>query len=183
MAAGRKRPGQALLLVDFINHFKFEGAPALAPRAVRAAKAAARLKKSLTARGVPCIYANDNFGDWKSEFSALVRKCLETDGASRSIVEILRPGPLDLSVLKPRHSAFYGSPLEFLLEELGVTKLVIAGIAIDMCVVATAQDAHVRKFELAIPSNCSAGFSAAQEKEALSLMSRTMRADTRAHTG
>jgi nicotinamidase-related amidase len=82
-------------------------------------------------------------------------------------------------VLKPRHSAFYGTPLEFLLEELGVERLVIAGIAIDMCVVATAQDAYVRKYAIAVPSDCSAGFSAAQEKEALSLMSRTMRADIR----
>jgi nicotinamidase-related amidase len=181
MAARKKRSREALLLVDFINLFDFKQAGKLGPRAVRAAGAAARLKASLTKRGVPCIYANDNFGHWKSEFSALVTTCLERDGPSRTIAEALRPSPDDLSVLKPRHSAFYGTPLEFLLEELGVEKLTISGIAIDMCVVATAQDAYVRKFSLSIPSNCSAGFSAAQEREALSLMSRAMRADIRPH--
>lgn len=179
MAARKKRSSEALLLVDFISLFDFEDGRKLAPRAVKAAVAAAKLKARLVKRGVPCIYANDNFGDWKSEFSALVRKCLENGGASQAIAESLRPTPQDLSVLKPRHSAFYGTPLDFLLEELGVEKLVIAGIAIDMCVVATAQDAYVRKFSVCVPSNCSAGFSAAHEKEALSLMSRAMKADIR----
>jgi nicotinamidase-related amidase len=175
----KKRSAEALLLVDFINLFDFSDARKLAPRAVRAAKAAARLKTRFAKAGAPCIYANDNFGDWKSEFSALVRKCLAKDGASRDIAEILQPAPQDLSVLKPRHSAFYGTPLEFLLDELGVEKLVIAGIAIDMCVVATAQDAYVRKYSIRVPSNCSAGFSASHERQALSLMNRAMKADIR----
>jgi nicotinamidase-related amidase len=169
--------------VDYINLLDFEGAEKLAPRAVRAARAAARLKAGLAAKGVPCIYANDNFGNWRSEFSALVAKCISTPGPSRDVATLLRPEKRDLSVLKPRHSAFYGTPLEFLLDELGVTRLVVAGIALDICVVATAQDAYVRKYSISVPSNCSAGFSAAQEKEALSLMARTMRADTAAYRG
>jgi nicotinamidase-related amidase len=181
--AKRRRSSQALLLVDFINLFDFDRAYKLGPRAVRAARNAAKLKAALSAKGVPCIYANDNFGNWRSEFSALVDKCLSREGHSGEIASLLRPGPKDLSLLKPRHSAFYGTALDFLLDELGVRKLVIAGIATDMCVVATAQDAYVRQFELTIPSNCSAGFSAGQEKEALSLMGRAMRADTRAFGG
>jgi nicotinamidase-related amidase len=179
----KKRATQALLLVDFVNLFAFKDAEKLAPRAIRAAAAAARLKAKLAARGVPCIYANDNFGDWKSEFSALVARCLEKGGPSQAIAKLLRPDPDDLSVLKPRHSAFYGSPLGFLLDELGTRKLVVAGIAVDRCVIATAQDAYVRKFEIAVPANCSAGFSPSQEREALSLMARTLRADTRAFRG
>ena len=170
---------QALLLIDFINLLDFDRAGKLAPRAVKAARSAARLKAALAAKGVPCIYANDNFGNWRSEFSALVEVCLAKSGPSQAIAEVLRPTGKDLSVLKPRHSAFYGTPLEFLLQELGIRKLIIAGIAVDMCVLATAQDAYVRQYEIAVPSNCSAGFSAGEEKEALSLMGRAMRADTR----
>jgi nicotinamidase-related amidase len=179
----KRRAAQALLLVDFINLFDFKDAGNLAPRAIRAAAAAAKLKAHMASKGVPCIYANDNFGDWKSEFSALVAKCLEKPGPGLAIAKLLHPGPRDLSILKPRHSAFYGTPLGFLLDELGTKKLVIAGIALDRCVVATVQDAYVRKFEIAVPANCSAGFSATQEREALSLMARTMRADTRAFRG
>lgn len=178
MALTHRRPhGSVLLLVDFINHFDFEGAEKLAPRAVRAARAAARLKADMMRKGCVCIYANDNFGEWQMEFSALVREAEARQGASREIVRVLRPGKHDLSVLKPRHSAFYGTPLEFLLQELNASTLVIAGIAVDMCVSATAQDAYMRKFKLRIPANCVAGFSRAHERGALAAMERTMKAD------
>ncbi|MDB5808608.1 MAG: hypothetical protein JWN94_730 [Betaproteobacteria bacterium] len=179
MANTRSRT--VLLLVDFINHFKFPGADKLAPRAVRAARAAARLKAEMTGDGCTCIYANDNFGEWRTEFSALVRSSLARDDASGEIAALLEPGRRDLTVLKPRHSAFYGTPLEFILDELKTSTLVIAGIAVDMCVLATAQDAHMRKYALHIPANCSAGFNRAQEVAALTAMARTMKAVTAPH--
>ena len=167
-----KRVHGALILVDFINHFKFEGASSLAPRAVKAARNAAKLKAHIKSKGGTCIYANDNFGVWDSEFSSLVRHCIAQDGASREIAEILRPARGDLSVIKPRHSAFYGTPLEFLLDHLEVTTLTIAGIALDMCVLATVYDAHIRKFTVRVPANCVAGFSKAQEISALTMIKR-----------
>lgn len=178
-----RRARTVLLLVDFINHFRFAGAANLAPRAVQAARAAARLKADLKRRGCTCIYANDNFGEWRMEFSALVAKALARDDASGQVAALLKPDPRDLSILKPRHSAFYGTPLEFLLDELGTSTLVIAGIAVDMCVMATAQDAHMRKFKIRVPGDCVAGFTRAQEKAALSAMARTMNADTTPHRG
>ena len=177
-ASWARKPRTALLLVDFINHFRFDGGKKLATRAVPAARNAARLKAKLRARGYPCIYANDNFGEWNSEFSGLIAECERRPGPSADIVGVLRPAADDICVLKPRHSAFYGTPLDFLLQELGVTTLVIAGIAVDMCVMATAHDAHVRQFKIRVPENCIAGFSKAQERAALTLMARTMNART-----
>src|SRR3954470_24268812 len=126
----RKQSRTVLLLVDFINHFCFPGAEKLAPRAIRAARAAARLKADLVGRGCPCIYANDNFGEWRTEFSALVKAALDKRDASGEIAGLLRPDPRDLSILKPRNSAFYGTPLEYLLDELDASTLVIAGVAV-----------------------------------------------------
>ena len=70
---GRTRP--ALLLVDFINPMDFAGAAVLAPRAVAAATAAAHLKSRLKRARVPVIYANDNFGDWRADFSTIIEAC------------------------------------------------------------------------------------------------------------
>lgn len=181
--AGRPnaRGHTVLLLVDFINHLKFDGAERLAPRALRAAKAAAVLKAALVRKGCPCIYANDNFGEWRTEFSGLVRSALEQRGAAGEIAHVLAPGPDDLSILKPRHSAFYGTPLEFVLDELKASSLVLAGVSVDMCVLATAQDAYMRKYALRIPADCSAGFNAAQERSALEMMARTLKADITPH--
>jgi nicotinamidase-related amidase len=131
----------ALLLVDFISPFDFEGGPKLLPRALAAARATAALKARARRDGIACIYANDNYGNWTSEFSALVRKVLKQKGGPGEIAEMLHPLTGDLSILKPRHSAFYGTPLEFLLEELQTTHLIVTGLTTDQCIFATAQDA------------------------------------------
>lgn len=172
----------ALLLVDFINLFNFPNSQLLASRAIPAARRAAELKARAHKARIPCIYANDNFGKWESEFSAVVRECLKRGGASARIAKLLKPSRHDLSVLKPRHSAFYGTPLEFLLEELHVSSLIVTGLSTDICVFATAQDAYIRKFKVWVPRDCSAADTPEHEAEALDLMQRTMKADIRPTT-
>lgn len=168
-----------LLLVDFISLFNFPDASKLLPRALRAAKATAKLKARARARRIPCIYVNDNYGNWTSDFSSLVRQVLDDKGKAGAIAEMLRPADQDLSILKPRQSAFYGTPLEFLLEELKATHLILTGLTADQCVFATAQDAHDRHFEISIPADCVAATEAAHERSALAHMRRTLKADTR----
>jgi len=169
----------ALLLVDFISLFDFDTGPRLLPRALRAARATAKLKARARRARIPCIYANDNYGNWTSEFSSLVRRVLRQEGGAREIAELLHPLPGDRSILKPRHSAFYGTPLEFLLEELEVTHLILTGVTVDQCIFATAQDAYVRKYQLSIPADCVAACTAAHEKSSLAHMARTLKADIR----
>lgn len=178
MARAKPQARAALLLVDFINLLDFEGAARLAPRALRAAERTAALKRLAARRRMTCIYVNDNFGDWTRPFDRLVEDCLTRKGPAARLAELLHPAPEDVSILKPRHSAFYGTPLDFLLDELGVKKLAITGLAADNCVFATAQDAHVRKFTLWIPRDCVAAENAANERSVLSHMARTLKADT-----
>jgi nicotinamidase-related amidase len=83
-----------------------------------------------------------------------VRAGFAKGGASAEIAAHLRPAPTDFSVLKPRHSAFYGTPLEFLLDDLGVASLIVTGIAADLCVLYTALDAHLRNFPVWVPRDC-----------------------------
>jgi len=168
-----------VLLVDFMNLFDCAGADALAPRAERAARNTAKLKARAAATGTPCIFINDNFGEWTRSFDRLVLACIERGGASARIAALLQPAPGDISILKPRHSAFYGMPLEFLLEELQVASLIITGVAADNCVFATAQDAHVRKFSVRVPGDCVAGESPGIESAALRHMERVLKADVR----
>ncbi len=175
--------GRALLLVDYMNRFDFPHSGKVARRAAAASHRAAHLKALAKAAKVPCIYANDNFGHWESEFSALVERCLAAEGPPREIAAALRPEKGDLSILKPRNSAFYGTPLEFLLDELDVGSLILAGVSTDICVSATAQDAHTRKFRLWIPADCSAADTEDHEREALDQMQRTLGADIRPAAG
>src|SRR5438105_3575193 len=119
----------ALLLVDVINPLDFPEADQLLRHALPAAERLAALKCRATAARVPVIYANDNFGRWRSDLRAVVERCLEPDCKGHPLCELLRPGPDDYFVLKPKHSAFFSTTLDTLLRYLGADTLILAGFA------------------------------------------------------
>ncbi len=169
----------ALLLVDLINPLDFPEAEEMArfvPRMVRQRKA---LKQRAKAAGVPVIYVNDNFGRWRSDFHSLVETCRAEGCRGRQLAQELAPEEDDYFVLKPKHSGFYASALETLLGYLGVERLVIAGIAGTYCVLFTANDAYMRDYELVVPADCTISNSTRENNEALELMNRYLKADTR----
>lgn len=171
-----RKASAALLMIDFFNPLDFEGGTALAQPALRAARRTASLKARLRRAGVPAIYANDNFGHWESEFSAQVLQCKKLPGAPGEIARLLTPAPGDRSILKPRHSAFFGTPLDFLLDELQVRRLILTGLTADNCITFTASDAYLRKFELWVPTDCVAAIKPEFKGTALRHMKRVFKA-------
>ena len=167
----------ALILVDVINDLDFPEAKQLVRFVPALADNIARLKRRAKAAGVPVIYVNDNFGRWRSDFRALIEHCRK--GKGRSLIEKLYPEQDDYFVLKPKHSGFFSSALETLLRYLRVRRLIITGIAGNFCVLFTANDAYMRDYELAIPSDCVISNTAKENTEALQLMKRYLKADTR----
>lgn len=173
---------RVLLLVDFINPLNFTGSELLAAAALQAARATAKLKQRLAARGVPAIYANDNYGVWQSDFHSLVSTCLGMDGEPGEIAKLLYPQAGDITILKPRHSAFYASPLELLLTEMEARELVICGLATDMCVQLTAAEAFLREYPCWVPADCNAAETGAAKEAALAYMSDVLKCDVRPST-
>jgi nicotinamidase-related amidase len=172
-----------LLLIDFINPFGFPGADKLAAPAVEAARLTAALKERLSREGVVAIYANDNYGVWQSDFHSLVSACLGMEGPAGEVARLLYPQADDLTILKPRHSAFFASPLELLLAEMQARELVICGLATDMCVQLTAMDAFLREFEAWVPSDCTAAESPEAKDASLTYMSSILKCDTSPSAG
>ena len=147
------RSPRVLLLVDYINPLDFPGADKLAGAAVEAARATAALKQRLARDGVSTIFANDNYGIWQSDFHSLVSACLGMEGPAGEIARLLYPQAEDLTILKPRHSAFFASPLDLLLTEMQAQQLVICGLATDICVQLTAMDAFLREYQAWVPAD------------------------------
>lgn len=172
----------ALLVVDMINPLDFEGADALRPHAVDAARHIAALARRARAAGVPVIYVNDNFMHWQADFREIVAEVREgTDG--RELAELLAPEPGDYFVLKPKHSGFLATPLEILLEKLEVGNVLVSGVATDGCILATATDAHMREYGVHVPGDCVAAITAERSRRALELMHEAMHIDVSgAHT-
>src|SRR6185503_6576029 len=131
----------ALILVDVINHFEFPDGLRLLKNALRIVPRLARLKERARRAGIPTIYVNDNFGQWRSNASKLLEYCLRPEAPGRQFVVRLRPYEEDYLVLKPMHSAFYQSPLDVLLRHRGASSVILGGLATDSCIVCTAHDA------------------------------------------
>ena len=79
-------PGTALLLIDVINDLAFDGSEALVAQAEPMALRLAALKRRASAAGMPAIYINDNFGQWRSDFRKTVAHCIVTLVAGTSRV-------------------------------------------------------------------------------------------------
>ena len=171
--------GAALLLIDVINDFDFEGGDALLRWALPMSRKLAEFKKRATAAGIPAIYVNDNFGKWQSDFKKILAHCLEDGVRGKPFVEAVVPDESDYFVLKPKHSGFYCTALDLLLEHLGVKDLILTGIAGNNCVLFTANDAYMRDFKLFVPSDCSVSESEEENDYALKQMQEVLKADIR----
>lgn len=175
LAPARDQPGNntALLIVDMLNRFDFSGADRLIPRAEKAARAVLTLRAAADAAGAPVIYVNDNFGQWHSEKSALVEHV-----ADRLIVQEIAPRPEDYFVIKPQFSGFYATNLPVLLPKLGVTRLVLTGIATDICVLFTAADAYMRDYALWVPEDAVATETPERQAGAMAIIGSHLSAET-----
>jgi len=166
----------ALLLVDMVNPFKFKNGEAHARIAREIAPPIAILKARVREAGGRCIYVNDNFGSWRSNFLEICERA--RNGLAPEVMTHLEPEDNDLFVLKPRHSAFLQTPLPTLLDALGSEHLVIAGITADACVLMSALDAHMRGFDVQVPADCTAALSEERKAAALLVMNNSNVATT-----
>ena len=168
----------ALVLVDVINDLEFDGGKTLLKRALPMARRLASLAERARKAGVAVIYVNDNFGKWRSDFRTLLDHCLNDEVTGRELAHILAPEKTDYFMLKPKHSGFFSTTLDTLLEYLHVRTLVITGLTTDRCVLFTASDGHMRDLHLVVPEDCCAAQTAAQHKQAIEMMERVLEADT-----
>ena len=146
--------GTALLLIDVINDLAFDGSEPLVAQAEAMAGPLARLKRRAASAGMPVIYINDNFGQWRSDFRRTVTHCTARSSPGWRVSRRLRPTARDYFVLKPKHSGFFDTSLDTLLEALRVRRVILTGIAGNICVLFTANDAYMREYRIFTPADC-----------------------------
>jgi nicotinamidase-related amidase len=179
MATRRRERDTALLILDMISEFRFPDARRVLQGARRPARAIEKLKSRVRSAEMPVIYVNDTAGKWESDPRAFVQRCLEPHARGRDVVELVKPELDDeYFMFKPKHSAFFGTPLHSLLGQLGVRRLVLTGISSHQCVLFTAMDAHVRDYELIIPADCVGASSREETRHALFIAAKGLRART-----
>ncbi|MET8472728.1 isochorismatase family cysteine hydrolase [Streptomyces sp. NPDC006422] len=164
--------GSALVVIDMINTYDHADAELLLPASRAVVPAIVDLLERARAAGVPVIYVNDNFGEWRSHHGELVDTALA--GPHADLVEPLRPDDDSLFVVKARHSIFYETPLAYLLWELGVGHIVLCGQVTEQCVLYSALDAHIRHLRTTVPHDAVAAIHPELAQAALEMMRRNM---------
>jgi nicotinamidase-related amidase len=167
----------ALLIIDTINDLEFAEGDRLLRYALPMADRIAAFKRRAKAAGIPAIYVNDNFGRWQSDLNQLIEHCLEDGVRGQPVVEKLRPEEDDYFVLKPKHSGFYSTVLGVLLRYLQVHTVILTGMAANICILFTANDAYMRDYNLVVPSDCVASNTEDENRNALEQMKKVLKAD------
>jgi nicotinamidase-related amidase len=166
--------GTALIVVDMLNPYDHEDAEQLMESVEDVVGPIHDLVDGAPAENVDVIYVNDNYNDWNSSQEELARRAL--DGRRPDLVEPILP-PDDASfVIKARHSIFYGTPLEHLLRERGIGHIVLCGQVTEQCILYSALDGYVRRFDVSIVSDAVAHIDESLAAAALRMMERNMRA-------
>ncbi|CAM5599297.1 cysteine hydrolase family protein [Streptomyces aurantiogriseus] len=162
----------ALIVIDMINTYDHADADLLLPSARRVVPVAAALLDRARRSGVPVVYVNDNFGQWRSHHGELLATALA--GPHADLVEPLRPDDSSLFVVKARHSIFFETPLAYLLDQEGIDRLVLCGQVTEQCVLYSALDAHIRHLGVTVPRDAVAHIHADLADAALRMMERNM---------
>lgn len=169
----------ALLIIDMINAFDFEGSEELLEHALPMAHRLADFRRACKTHKIPVVYVNDNFGRWQSDMQKLVEHCLNPDVPGKPVVELIKPDEDDYFVLKPKQSGFFSTTLDTLLLYLQAKTVILAGVAGNICVQFTAYDAYMRDFQLFVPCDCLASNTREQNEAALAQMAQVAKADIR----
>jgi len=164
----------ALIIIDMINNFDFSHGPILAKKAFRIAESIKNLKNQFNKNNLPVIFINDHYNLWQADLHKIIDLC--QNEYSKPIFARLLPEDKDLFLIKPKHSAFFGTALNTLLHQLKVNTLIITGIAGNICVLFTANDAYMREYELFVPSDCLASADDQDNLYALTMMKNVLKA-------
>jgi nicotinamidase-related amidase len=158
-----------------LNAYRHEDADALADSVADiVAPLADLIDRARDRDGIDVIYVNDNYGDFTAGRDAIVQQAL--DGVHPELVKPIVPDTSWPFLEKVRHSAFYSTSLDYLLNRLRTKRVILAGQVTEQCILYSALDAYVRHFEVVVPSDAVAHIDADLGEAALRMMERNMRA-------
>lgn len=166
-------PDTAVLVIDMMNTYRHPDAELLIPNVADIIDPLSDLVSRARDRDdVDLVYVNDNYGDFTAQPSDLVQSALE--GERPDLVEPVAPKPDFRFVSKVRHSAFYASPLDYLLGRLSTKRVVLTGQVTEQCILYSALDAYIRHFDVIVPRDAVAHIDSELGEAALRMMESNM---------
>ncbi|SDC49708.1 Nicotinamidase-related amidase [Terribacillus halophilus] len=166
---------KAVLFIDVFNNFDFPSGDKLLENTKKILPNWEKLRQKAKENDWPVIFVNDHYGIWQDNFKKIANYCRKE--ANKEIIDSMMPNEDDYFLLKPKHSAFFQTSLPSLLKELGCNHVILAGVAGNICIIFSANDAHMREFKLDVPRNCVASNTKEQNDDALRVIETTLNAN------
>lgn len=143
----------ALIVVDMQNDFVSDGGTLQVDDARATVPAIAGLLEAARTAGLPVVFSQDTHGPDDPEFEIWPEHAREGSWGWE-IVSELAPREHEPVLRKLRYDAFYGTPLDHLLQLWGTRTVIICGTVANVCVHYTAASAALRWHEVVIPRDC-----------------------------
>jgi nicotinamidase-related amidase len=146
---------RALVIIDLINDYLDRWD---ADKAVRLISNANELARTFRRTGQPVMWVRQEFKpDLSDAFLEMrdndIKVAIQgTRGAQ--LHADLDYHPNDVTIIKTRYSAFFKTELEGILQELGVSELVLCGINTHACIRMAAIDAYQRDLRVVLAEEC-----------------------------
>jgi nicotinamidase-related amidase len=169
-------PDTALVVVDMLSTYDHDDAETLT-RSVREVlpNIEQLIERASDDDDVEVVYVNDLYGHWNAGRAELLERVM--GGEHRDLVEPIAPAEDALFIVKARHSIFYETPLEYMLRQQGVEKLILVGQVTEQCILYSALDAYIRHIEVVVPRDAVAHIHSDLADAALKMMEVNMRAE------
>ncbi|VBA33338.1 Peroxyureidoacrylate/ureidoacrylate amidohydrolase RutB [Mycobacterium pseudokansasii] len=165
----------ALLVIDMFNDYRHPDAEPLAANVAAIIDPLVGLVgEAEHNRGVDLIYVNDNHGDFTADHRAIISAAL--DGERPDLVKPLLPKAGCRIITKVRHSVFYATALEYLLDRLKARRIVLTGQVTEQCILYSALDGYLRHYDVVVPPDAVAHIDEELGAAALTMMERNMSA-------
>ncbi len=166
----------AVLIIDMFNDYDHPDAEQLADNVAGIIDPLVALIDDARDRdGVDLIYVNDNHGNFTADRQAIISSAL--DGKRPELVKPLVPPDDTYLLTKVRHSVFYSTALDYLLDRLKTQRLVLAGQVTEQCILYSALDGYLRHYEVVVPPDAVAHIEEDLGSAALKMMERNMSAE------
>ncbi len=163
----------ALVIIDMVkDYFREENNYPITPLARAIIKPINHLIDGFRDRNLPVIFSTDAFNEDDFIFKSRMHPhaLVGTEGAE--IVADLKRQDEDLWLPKPRFSAFFNTGFAEILKEQQISRIAVAGIATNFCVLTTAMDALCHDLQAVIVDDCSAAFSPEVHEQCLAAYRR-----------
>ncbi len=161
----------AILVIDMQRDFIDKGAPIECPGGRAIIGPIQRLLSVARHEKLPVIFTQEAHRSQGVDFGRELDgeepvHCVEGTPGIEIVPDLARK-PGEFLIVKRRYSAFFATDLDLLLRGLAIDTLVLSGVATDVCVRATAQDAQQLNYRVLVPGECVAGTSVEQHRAAL----------------